>query len=72
MVRFLCTRYYFDSRSSSVIPGQIMRKQIPPERTRDVLDFATMAPEDRLRSIKNGFSVGTAYIKLIHQLRAAI
>ncbi|KAF8974495.1 argonaute-like protein [Flammula alnicola] len=40
-----------------VPPGQIMRKQIPPEKTKDVLDFATKRPRDRLESIKNGLSV---------------
>ena len=34
-----------------------MRKQVPPEKTKDVLEFATKRPEDRLASIKNGLSV---------------
>jgi len=37
--------------------GQIMRKQVPPEKTKDVLDFATKKPKDRLDSIRNGLSV---------------
>ncbi|KAF9009003.1 argonaute-like protein [Cyathus striatus] len=37
--------------------GQIMRKQVPPEKTKDVLDFATKKPRDRLESIKKGLSV---------------
>ncbi|THV08479.1 argonaute-like protein [Dendrothele bispora CBS 962.96] len=37
--------------------GQIMRKQVPPEKTKSVLDFATKKPEDRLTSIKNGLEV---------------
>lgn len=37
--------------------GQIMRKQVPPEKTKDVLEFATKKPAERLRSIKNGLSV---------------
>ncbi|KAF8165280.1 argonaute-like protein [Crassisporium funariophilum] len=37
--------------------GQIMRKQIPPEKTKDVLEFATKRPKDRLASIKNGLKV---------------
>jgi len=41
----------------TVLPGQIMRKQVPPEKTKDVLEFATMKPADRLRSIKNGLGV---------------
>lgn len=43
----------------SVPKGQIMRKQVPPEKTKDVLDFATKKPEDRLASIRNGLSVRT-------------
>jgi len=34
-----------------------MRRQIPPEKTKDVLDFATKRPRDRLESIKNGLEV---------------
>ncbi|KAH0839868.1 argonaute-like protein [Lanmaoa asiatica] len=40
-----------------VPPGQIMRKQVPPEKTKDVLEFATKKPHDRLQSITNGLSV---------------
>jgi eukaryotic translation initiation factor 2C len=42
----------------TVPPGQIMRKQVPPEKTKDVLEFATKRPLDRLQSISNGLSVG--------------
>lgn len=35
-----------------------MRKQVPPEKTKDVLEFATKRPEDRLASIRNGLEVG--------------
>ncbi|KAF9464484.1 argonaute-like protein [Collybia nuda] len=41
----------------TVPPGQIMRKQVPPEKTKDVLDFATKKPKDRLASIVNGLGV---------------
>jgi eukaryotic translation initiation factor 2C len=41
----------------TVPPGQIMRRQIPPEKTKDVLDFATKRPRDRLESIKMGLTV---------------
>lgn len=34
-----------------------MRKQVPPEKTKDVLDFATKRPDARLASIKNGLEV---------------
>ncbi|KAF8195816.1 argonaute-like protein [Mycena galopus ATCC 62051] len=40
-----------------VPPGQLMRKQVPPEKTKDVLDFATKKPLDRLQSIRNGLQV---------------
>ncbi|KAJ7781167.1 argonaute-like protein [Mycena metata] len=40
-----------------VPPGQLMRKQVPPEKTKDVLDFATKKPHERLRSIVNGLEV---------------
>lgn len=42
----------------TVPPGQIMRKQVPPDKTKEVLDFATKRPEDRLASIRNGLMVG--------------
>lgn len=41
----------------TVPPGQIVRKQIPPEKTKDVLDFATKKPAERLASIQNGLQV---------------
>lgn len=40
-----------------VPPGQIMRKQVPPEKTKDVLEFATKKPYARLDSIRNGLEV---------------
>jgi eukaryotic translation initiation factor 2C len=40
-----------------VPPGQIMRKQVPPEKTKAVLDFANKKPADRLASIKTGLQV---------------
>ncbi|KAF7292384.1 Argonaute-like protein [Mycena chlorophos] len=40
-----------------VAPGQLMRKQVPPEKTKDVLDFATKRPSDRLRSIRQGLEL---------------
>jgi eukaryotic translation initiation factor 2C len=38
-------------------PGQIMRRQVPPEMTKLVLDFATKKPQERLASIKAGIDV---------------
>ncbi|VDB94227.1 unnamed protein product [Peniophora sp. CBMAI 1063] len=40
-----------------VIPGQIIRKQLPSTKTKDVLDFSTRRPADRLASIGRGLSV---------------
>ncbi|KAG5651697.1 hypothetical protein H0H81_007756 [Sphagnurus paluster] len=37
--------------------GQIMKKQLPPEKTKDVLDFATKKPVERFRSIENGLGL---------------
>ena len=34
-----------------------MRKQVPPEKTKDVLEFATKKPNERLGSIRNGLGV---------------
>jgi eukaryotic translation initiation factor 2C len=34
-----------------------MRRQIPSEKTKDILEFATKRPRDRLESIKTGLSV---------------
>lgn len=41
-----------------------MRKQVPPEKTKDVLDFATKKPDDRLASIRAGLSVRSRTSKL--------
>jgi eukaryotic translation initiation factor 2C len=49
----------------NIIPGQIMRKQIPPEKTKDVVEFATMHPTNRLQSIRNGLGVSRVTVKLI-------
>ena len=34
-----------------------MRRPVPPEKTKDVLEFATKRPRDRLESIKMGLAV---------------
>lgn len=50
-----------------VIPGQIMRKQISPEVTADMVEFSKLAPKERLESIKQGLQVleygQSAYIR---------
>jgi eukaryotic translation initiation factor 2C len=45
-----------------VPPGQIMRRQIPPELVKQVLDFATKRPPERLQSIRNGLEVGRSTV----------
>jgi len=40
-----------------VPPGQLMRKQVPSEKTKDVLLFSTQKPHARLNSIKSGLQV---------------
>ncbi|KAI6027255.1 hypothetical protein EDC04DRAFT_2501177, partial [Pisolithus marmoratus] len=41
-----------------VVPeGRIMQKRVPPEKTKDVLEFATKKPHDRLGSITSGLAV---------------
>ena len=34
-----------------------MRKQVPPQLTKDVVEFSTMKPVDRFESIKKGLQV---------------
>ncbi|CAE6418353.1 unnamed protein product [Rhizoctonia solani] len=41
----------------SIIPGQLMRKQVPPNLVNSVLDFSTKKPKERLNSIVAGHSV---------------
>ncbi|KAJ3829936.1 argonaute-like protein [Lentinula raphanica] len=40
----------------SIVPGQLARKQIPPDVTREMVAFSTKRPADRLASIRNGFA----------------
>ncbi|KAJ4482406.1 argonaute-like protein [Lentinula aciculospora] len=41
----------------SILPGQLARMQIPPDVTREMVEFSTKPPADRLNSIRNGFQV---------------
>lgn len=60
-----CLRFILQVGAGSLIPlelceverGQIMRKQIPPEKTKDVIDFASKKPPQRLQSIRDGLGV---------------
>ncbi|KAG6896605.1 hypothetical protein C0992_007128 [Termitomyces sp. T32_za158] len=44
-----------------VPPGQIMKKQVPPEKTKDVVEFSTMKPAERFNSITNGLNTVLSY-----------
>ncbi|KAK1227892.1 hypothetical protein PQX77_009082 [Marasmius sp. AFHP31] len=37
-----------------VLPGQIARKQVPPEVTKAMVEFSQLRPEERMRQIKQG------------------
>ncbi|KAF8593241.1 Piwi-domain-containing protein [Ceratobasidium sp. AG-I] len=41
----------------SIIPGQMMRRQVPSHLTKNFLDFSTKRPDQRLESIMAGHSV---------------
>ena len=66
MLMFLCLiNLYLKVGSGAFIPlelcevppGQIVRKQVPSEKTKDVVEFATKRPADRLASIRQGIDV---------------
>ncbi|EJT97024.1 Piwi-domain-containing protein [Dacryopinax primogenitus] len=40
-----------------VIPGQLWKRQTPPNQIREILAFATQKPPDRLRSIQNSMNI---------------
>ncbi|KAF4620072.1 hypothetical protein D9613_004836 [Agrocybe pediades] len=40
-----------------LIEGQFMRRQVPAEKTNDMLEFSKMSPTDRLGSIREGLAV---------------
>ncbi|KAI9467034.1 argonaute-like protein [Lactarius psammicola] len=40
-----------------VPPGQIMRKQVPPDKTNSVLEFSAKRPNERLRSVVDGLGL---------------
>lgn len=46
----------------NVIPGQIMRKQFPEDKTNEMVEFARKVPAERLAAIKAGLDVITALI----------
>lgn len=48
---------YIPIEVCEVPPGQIVKKEMPPEKVRDVLAFATKKPHERLSSIRAGLGV---------------
>lgn len=42
-----------------------MRKQIPPDKTTDVVEFSKMTPNDRLANIRTGLNVGEIVITVL-------
>ncbi|CAE6365294.1 unnamed protein product [Rhizoctonia solani] len=47
----------------SIIPGQLMKRQIPPELISSMLAFSTKKPKERLNSIVAGHSVSSIKIR---------
>ncbi|KAG6909902.1 hypothetical protein DXG01_014716 [Tephrocybe rancida] len=45
----------------TVPPGQIMKKQIPSDKTKNMVEFSTMKPVDRFKSIENGLRTVLSY-----------
>ncbi|KAJ3555887.1 hypothetical protein NM688_g2332 [Phlebia brevispora] len=43
-----------------VLPGQIMHKQVPDDKVKDVVEFATRMPQERLESIRKGLGVSSS------------
>jgi len=44
----------------TVLPGQLMRKQFPEDKTNDMVDFARKKPAERLAAIQKGLQVSLA------------
>jgi eukaryotic translation initiation factor 2C len=51
-----------------VPPGQIIRKQMPPDAINAILEFSTMRPRERFENIREGLSVGLGTTKSISLL----
>lgn len=56
-----------------VVPGQIYKKKVPSNLTKDVVDFATKKPQDRLSAItsapQHGATGMTAPVSFIYRMR---
>ncbi|KAI9429439.1 Piwi domain-containing protein [Lactarius psammicola] len=53
----LSTRAQIPLELCVVPPGQIIRKQMPPDKINSILDFSTMYPRERFANIREGLSV---------------
>ncbi|KAG8989796.1 hypothetical protein FRB94_014008 [Tulasnella sp. JGI-2019a] len=53
----LSSKAYVPMELCEVVEGQPMKKQVPSDLVKGVLDFLTNRPEERLRSIMNGLQV---------------
>ncbi|KAK7031291.1 hypothetical protein VNI00_013545 [Paramarasmius palmivorus] len=47
----------FPLEKCEIIPGQIARKQVPPEVTKSMVEFSQKRPEQRLQAIKDGLAI---------------
>ncbi|THU91323.1 argonaute-like protein [Dendrothele bispora CBS 962.96] len=47
----------FPFEKCTVLPGQIARKQIPPELTSAMVDFSRKKPDERMNSIRHGIQL---------------
>ena len=45
----------------TVLPGQLMRKQFPEDKTNDMVEFARKKPAERLAAIREGLQVGLMF-----------
>ncbi|KAM6496588.1 hypothetical protein JOM56_007061, partial [Amanita muscaria] len=53
-------------------PGQISRYQVPPDVTKKVVEFATMRPMDRFRSIQGVRSLAYGQSEYVRQFGLTI
>jgi len=51
------SRFLVPLELCEVVPGQFLNQQVPQANIREVLDFATKKPEQRLQSIREALTV---------------
>ncbi|KAH9023196.1 argonaute-like protein [Lactarius hengduanensis] len=56
-ISLLSTRAKIPLELCVVPPGQIIRKQMPPDKINSILEFSTMRPRERYDNIREGLSV---------------